>query len=82
MTGIELFNIEAKKRNFNIGPTDVTLGDTNGDFLITDTYGKSTKQNYKKIADVWGNLVFYHFSPEDAMNEVFELIELQIKQSS
>jgi len=75
MTGIELFHNEAKKRNFSIGETNVSSGDQNGDFIISDHSGKSTKQNYKKIADLYGNLTFFHFEPQEAINQIFEFID-------
>lgn len=79
MKGIELFYEEAKKRDYTIGETDVSSGETNGDFLLSNSSGFSTKQNYKKIADLYGTLTFYHFDPEEAIKEIFEVIDHSFK---
>ncbi len=80
MKGIELFRIEAEKRNYSIGETNVSAGEENGDFFISDHSGKSTKQNYKKIADLYGTLTFWHFEPEEAINQIFEFIDHSINE--
>ena len=80
MTGLELFYEAAKNRNYSIGETNVSSGDQNGDFIISDHSGKSTKQNYKKIADLYGTLTFWHFEPEEAINQIFEFIDHSINE--
>ena len=79
MTGIELFHLEAKKKNFSIGQTDVSKGEANGNFTMTNSAGKTTTQNFKRISEIYGTLVFFHFSPEQAMAELFEMIETQMQ---
>jgi hypothetical protein len=81
MTGLELFYEEAKKRNLTIGETKTGPGDDNGNFAISSHQGKQTMQNFKRISEVYGSLTFFHFSPEDAMKEVFELIEMQLNSN-
>lgn len=79
MKGIELFYEEAKKRNFIIGDADTSSGESNGNFKIKNEEGKETTQNFKRIAEVYGTLAFYHFEPEDAISEIFNLIEMQLE---
>ncbi len=76
MTGLELFYEEVKKRDYTIGETDTSKGESNGDFIITNIAGKTSKQNYKKLAEFYGTLIFYHFGPEEAMEQLFELIDI------
>lgn len=78
MTGIELFHEEAKKRNLTVGETKTGPGEENGNFKISNHQGKETTQNFKRIAEVYGSFTFFHFSPEDAMSQIFELIETQL----
>ena len=78
MTGLELFNDEVKKRGYSISVVDTTRGNSNGDFTISSSVGKTTKLNYKHLANIYGNLTFYHYAPEDAIDQIFELIELSI----
>jgi hypothetical protein len=81
MTGLELFYEEAKKREYVIGETDVSSGEGNGDFIITNLNGKTSKQNYKKLAELYGTLVFYHYEPKEAIVQLFELIELSFNSN-
>ena len=76
MTGLELFYEEAKKRDYTIGETDTSKGDSNGDFIMTNVVGKTSKQNFKKLAEIYGTLTFYHFQPEDAIVQLFDLIDV------
>jgi len=78
MTGLFLFNEEVKKRGYSISVVDTSRGDSNGDFIISSSVGKTTKQNYKRIAEIYGTLTFYHYEPEEAIDQIFELIELSI----
>lgn len=79
MKGIELFYEQAKKRNLTIGETDTSSGETNGNFKIKNEKGRETTQNFKRIAEVYGTLSFYHFNPEEAICQIFDLIEAQIR---
>ena len=81
MTGLEIFYEEAKKRNLTIGAPNKGAGDENGDFTISNHQGRETIQNLKRISEVYGSLTFFHFSPEDAMEQIFELIEMQLKMN-
>ena len=78
MTGLELFHEEVKKRNYSVSVVDVSRGESNGDFTISSSSGKTTKQNYKSIAELYGTLTFYHFEPQEAIEQIFEMIELSI----
>lgn len=60
-----------------MGETNAGSGEGNGDFTISNHQGKKTVQNMKGIAEIYGSLTFFHFSPEEAMAQVFELIEMQ-----
>lgn len=82
MTGLELFYEEVKKRNYTIGETDTSRGDSNGDFMLTNAVGKTSKQNYKKLAEVYGTLVFYHFEPEEAILQLFEFIDVSFNNNN
>lgn len=76
MTGFELFHQEIKKREFTISEVDVSKGKSNGEFIISNKTGKSSVQNFKTIAELYGIFAFYHFEPDAAINQIFELIEL------
>lgn len=79
MTGIKLFYEEAEKRNLTIGTPNAGAGEENGNFTISNHQGRETTQNFKRVSEVYGSLTFFHFSPEDAMEQIFELIETQMK---
>jgi hypothetical protein len=81
MTGLQLFYEEAKKREYTIGETDTSRGETNGDFIITNVIGKTSKQNFKKLAEVYGVLTFYHYEPESAIVQLFEFIEISFNDN-
>jgi hypothetical protein len=78
MKGLDLFYETAKKRNYTLGATDTSSGDSNGNFKITNSEGKHTMQNFKRIAEVYGTFTFFHFSQEEAIEQIFELIDTQI----
>lgn len=82
MTGLELFYEELKKRDYNMSDPDVSRGDKNGNVEIYCKGGKSTVQNLKKIAELYGTLTFYHYEPKEAMDQIFELIQLQMNSSN
>lgn len=78
MTGLELFYEEASKRDYIIGETDISKGESNGDFFISNRSGMSKKLNYKDLAIIYGTFAFYHCEPQEAINQIFEIIEISM----
>lgn len=78
MKGIEMFYMELENRGYTIGETDTSKGETNGNFKIFRKDGKEITQNFKMVSEIYGTLTFYHFTPEDAIRQIFEMIEIQM----
>lgn len=72
--GLSLFYDKLKEQGLEISGPDTSSGETNGTVEITNNKGKTTKQNLKKISEVYGGLTFYHMSSEEAIDEIVELI--------
>lgn len=79
MNGIELFKQIADKKGYIIGDVDTSKGETNGDFTITNTDGVVIKQNHKKLSETYGTLIWFHFNSEEAMNQIYEFIDIQFE---
>ena len=77
-TGLSLFHDKLTEQGFKISEVDTSQGDSNGMVEITNPQGKTTKQNIKNLAEIYGNLTWYHFTPEQAILEIVELIIIQI----
>lgn len=79
MTGLELLIKELENKNYKIGETDTSKGENNGNFIISSPMGKITTQNYKRLSELYGTLTFYHFSPEQAISEIIQMIEISFR---
>lgn len=78
MTGIEILLDKLGEKGYTIGSANISNSDSNGDFEITNLQGRSTTQNYKRIAETFGSLSFFHFSAEEAIDQIINMIEMQI----
>lgn len=78
MTGLEILIEKLNEKGYVFGETDSSKGDSNGNFELTDPKGKTTIQNYKRISEIYGSLTFYHLSPEQAIDQIVQMIEMQI----
>lgn len=82
MTGLELLIEKLNEKGFSFGPVNISQDDSNGNFELINSNGESTIQNYKRISEIYGSLTFFHFSPEQAIEQIIEMIDMQINIKS
>lgn len=77
MIGFTLLREKCDKFGITIGEISMEHN-TNGDVLL-EKEGLKVKTNTKKLAEIYGMLTFFHFKPEEAVEELLLLLNDNFK---
>ena len=73
-TGFTLFCEELEKRGFKISEKIDISKEKSGIIEITNCQGHMSKENLKKLSEIYGNLSWFHLTPEEAIKEMVDLL--------
>ena len=74
MKGIEILQKKCDELNIEFDYNYSPKGEINGEIKLKLNNGHNINANIKRLSEIFGNLTFFHFTPEKAIEEMLNIL--------
>jgi hypothetical protein len=81
MKGIEILQKKCKELNIEFDYDYSPKGEINGNVKFKLNNGFDVNTTIKRLSEIFGNLSFFHFTPEEAIDEMLNILINEVQHT-